>query len=67
MRSAIIKVLSDKDSTIFVNTQLNEDAFLPRSRTKMHIPMDTTDYSDSFCSLIHAQNVSPEPTNELMG
>lgn len=58
VRLTIIQELSRPDSPLFKDDELNGRAFVPRLKVRMHMPMSITDYSDSFGSLIHAQNVS---------
>ena len=57
MRKRIIEALRDDKSALFSNAELNKRAFVPRSQAQMHFPMKTEHYSDSFCSLVHAENV----------
>lgn len=56
----IIDAITNPQSLLSTNTTLNEKAFVPIQNVTMHLPMRITDYTDSFSSLIHAQNVGPE-------
>ncbi|KIW99294.1 fumarylacetoacetase [Cladophialophora bantiana CBS 173.52] len=56
VRSTIIENLSKADSMLFTIAELNEKAFVAAKEVQMHLPMKITDYTDSFSSLIHAQN-----------
>lgn len=57
IRSTIIHNLSNSASPLFMDVNLNEKAFVPIGDINMHLPMQITDYTDSFSSLIHAENV----------
>lgn len=58
MREIIIETLSDADSVLFTEPDLNSKAFVSLEDVEMHLPMAIRHYSDSFGSLIHAENVS---------
>jgi fumarylacetoacetase len=57
VRSTIIENVSSGNSQLFTDPSLNEKAFVPAGDVEMHLPMKITDYTDSFSSLIHAENV----------
>lgn len=63
MRNAIINALKSKDSALFTDPEINRKAFIRRAEVQMHLPLQTGHYTDSFCSLIHAQNVRPSPNH----
>ncbi|KIV92636.1 fumarylacetoacetase [Exophiala mesophila] len=56
VRLLIIDLLSQSESMLFQNAELNNKAFILKDHVTMHVPMAITDYSDSFGSLIHANN-----------
>ena len=57
VRSVVIEGLSKADSVLFTNESLNMQAFVPMDQAKMHMPMAVGDYTDFFCSYMHAKNV----------
>lgn len=57
VRQIIIKNLTMKASPLFTNELLNEKAFVPQDRVKMHMPMAVSGFSDFFSSHTHAKNV----------
>lgn len=57
IRSVIIESLSSSQSLLFTDPVLNKAAFVPIKDAEMHLPMKITDYTDSFSSLVHAENV----------
>ncbi|KIW85995.1 fumarylacetoacetase [Fonsecaea pedrosoi CBS 271.37] len=56
VRQTIIENVTSEKSVLFTDQDLNEKAFVLARDTQMHLPMDITDYTDSFSSLIHAEN-----------
>ncbi|KIX06977.1 fumarylacetoacetase [Rhinocladiella mackenziei CBS 650.93] len=67
IRSTIIQNLFNSKSLLFTDSDLNEKAFVPMDHVQMHLPMIITDYTDSFSSLIHAQNLPSAFTEYPMG
>lgn len=61
VRSILIGNITTAKSALFTNRELNEKAFIPLKDVEMHLPMRIGDYTDSFSSLIHAQNVRLAP------
>lgn len=57
IRATVIKSLSDPKSLLYTDEALNVAAFVQVTDVHMHLPMKITDYTDSFSSLVHAQNV----------
>lgn len=57
VRSMLIDAITNPQSCLVTDTALNAKAFVPIEHVTMHLPMKITDYTDSFSSLIHAQNV----------
>lgn len=57
VRSTIIQNITNAKSLLFTDAALNEKAFVPLSDVQMHLPMKIGNYTDSFASLIHAENV----------
>ncbi len=55
-RETIIASLSDPASPLFFKSDLHDKIFVPIGQVQMHLPMKITNYTDSFSSLIHAQN-----------
>jgi fumarylacetoacetase len=66
IRATIIKSLSDPNSLLWTKEELNEAAFVQIEKSRMHLPMKITDYTDSFSSLVHAQNVVQCPPTRVM-
>ena len=57
VRNVIIEALGDAGSVLFKDEALNGRAFVRRDQARMYLPMAIGDYTDFFCSYMHAKNV----------
>ena len=60
-RDVIIKLLSDGDSIVFRDSDLNQKAFHGLDAVTMHLPMQTTEFTDYSAAQEHVGNVSVRP------
>ncbi|KAF2101143.1 putative fumarylacetoacetate hydrolase [Rhizodiscina lignyota] len=56
VRTTIVENLTNGSSALYKDDALNTAAFVPLGKIQMHLPMTITDYTDFFCSLVHAEN-----------
>ncbi len=57
-REAIINILSEAESIVFTNKKINEAVFHHVDQIDMHLPMQTTEFTDFSAAEEHVGNVS---------
>jgi fumarylacetoacetase len=58
VRTKIINLLSDQESILFKDQEVNKLAFYKLEDAEMHLPMRIGDFSDFMCARTHVDNVS---------
>lgn len=69
MRQHLQALLSDQDPALRDNPVLRQQALVPMSRARMHLPVDIPGYTDFYSSKEHATNVGRmfrDPDNALL-
>ncbi|MEQ9063175.1 MAG: fumarylacetoacetase [Vicingaceae bacterium] len=68
-RAVLIQLLSDSNSILAKNQEVQKKAFHPVSQVEMRLPVNIGDYTDFYSSIEHATNVGKmfrDPENALL-